>query len=121
MTELFLDGLQELGIPILTDPNNGTAAGGMLIPDSIHPENQTRSYARLDYYDGFIDSRPNLHVATQQHVMRIIANTPHNGLQRDYPDGLWASGVQVCTAAGRTLSPASQTQNKGLSFPSSCT
>lgn len=39
ISELFLDGLQELGIPILTDPNNGTAAGAMLIPDSINPEN----------------------------------------------------------------------------------
>jgi hypothetical protein len=41
-SELFLDGLQELGIPTLTDPSNGTAAGGMLIPDSINPDNQVR-------------------------------------------------------------------------------
>ncbi|XMA17919.1 hypothetical protein WAI453_010710 [Rhynchosporium graminicola] len=67
-SQFFLDGLRELGIPILTDPNNGTAAGGMLIPDSISPNNQTRSSARMGYYDGFSDSRSNLHIASQQHV-----------------------------------------------------
>ncbi|CZR63230.1 related to alcohol oxidase [Phialocephala subalpina] len=91
---LFLDGLQELGIPTLTDPNNGTAAGGMLIPNSINPDNQTRSYARLDYFDGFIN-RPNLHVTTHQHVTRVLINAPHNLKSRDYPAGFWISGVEV--------------------------
>ncbi|KAE8450374.1 hypothetical protein EG329_006448 [Mollisiaceae sp. DMI_Dod_QoI] len=90
-SQLFLDGLQELGIPILTDPNNGTAAGGMLIPDSISPDNQTRSYARLDYFDGFIN-RPNLHVATHQHVTRVLVNAPQNLTSRDYPAGVWITG-----------------------------
>lgn len=96
LAELFLDGLQELGIPLLTDPNNGTAAGGMLIPDSIHPDNQTRSYARLDYFDGFIN-RTNLHVTTRQHVTRVLVNAPQNVKARDYPAGLWISGVEVST------------------------
>jgi hypothetical protein len=96
MPELFLDGLQELGIPILTDPNNGTAAGGMLIPDSINPDNQTRSYARLNYFNGFID-RPNLHVTTHQHVTRVLVNAPKNVKTRDYPAGFWISGVEVST------------------------
>lgn len=92
--ELFLDGLQELGIPILTDPNNGTAAGGMLIPNSLNPDNQTRSYARLDYVDRFVN-RPNLHIATHQHVTRVLIDAPHNVKGRDHPDGLWISGVEV--------------------------
>lgn len=56
----------------MTDPNNGTASGGMLIPNSISPDNQTRSDARLGYFDGFIDSRPNFHVATGKHVYRLL-------------------------------------------------
>jgi choline dehydrogenase len=88
--------LQELGIPILPDPNNGTSAGGMLIPNSINPENQTRSDARTAYYDGFINTRPNFHVATGQHVTRVLINTPLNVRQRDYPVGFWISGVEVC-------------------------
>ncbi|KAH9220253.1 hypothetical protein DL95DRAFT_358025 [Leptodontidium sp. 2 PMI_412] len=105
-SHLFLDGLKELGIPILTDPNNGTAAGGMLIPDSISPDNQTRSSARLGYYDGFTDSRPNLHIASQQHVTRVLfnqQNAPENVKSRDYPSGQWISGVEFVTNGRLTL------------------
>lgn len=96
ITELFLDGLRELGIPTLTDPNNGTAAGGMLIPDSKTPDNQTRSDARLAYYNGFIN-RPNLHVATGQHVSRVrIVSQPSVALsKRDDPTGIWIDGVEI--------------------------
>lgn len=66
----------------------------MLIPDSINPDNQTRSYARLDYFDGFIN-RPNLHVTTHQHVTRVLVNAPHNLKTSDYPAGLWISGVEA--------------------------
>ncbi|TVY80359.1 Dehydrogenase xptC [Lachnellula suecica] len=93
-SQVFLEGLQELGVPILTEPANGTAAGGMLIPNSINPDNQTRSTARLSYFDRFIDTRPNLHVATNQHVFRLIVDAPRRTRLRDYPDGLWISGVQ---------------------------
>jgi hypothetical protein len=79
----------------LTDPNNGTAAGGMLIPDSLNPDNQTRFTARLDYLDTVIDTRPNLHVATNQHATRVLVNAPHNVRPRDYPDDVWISGVEV--------------------------
>jgi len=94
-TGLFLEGLQELGIPILTDPNNGSAAGGMLLPYTINPDNQTRSYARTGYFDGFIDSRPNFHVATGQLVIRLLLDTAPTIIQRDYPEGLWVKGVEV--------------------------
>lgn len=69
----------------------------MLIPDSISPENQTRSSARLGYYDGFTDSRPNFHIASQQHVTRVLLNqdTPAGIEPRDYPSGRWISGVEV--------------------------
>ncbi|KAK2627695.1 hypothetical protein QTJ16_002341 [Diplocarpon rosae] len=104
-SHLFLDGLQELGIPILTDPNNGTSAGGMLIPNSISPDNQTRSTARLGYYDNF-QSRSNLHIASQQHVTRVLVsqqNTAPNLNSRDLPSGLWVSGVEFATGGSLAL------------------
>lgn len=67
----------------------------MLIPDSINPDNQTRSYARLDYFDTVINTRQNLHVATHQHVTRVLVDVPHNVRLRDDPAGLWISGVEV--------------------------
>lgn len=70
----------------------------MLIPNNINPDNQTRSTARLGYYDGFIDTRPNLHVATSVHVFGVIVDAPRRSRLRDYPDGLWISGVQVSLA-----------------------
>lgn len=79
----------------MTDPNNGTAAGGMLIPDSLNPDNQTRSYARLDYFDAIINTRQNLHIATHQHVTRVLVYAPHNIRSWDYLAGLWISGVEV--------------------------
>ncbi|PVH82137.1 GMC oxidoreductase [Cadophora sp. DSE1049] len=104
-SHLFLDALRELGIPILTDPNNGTAAGGMLIPDSISPDNQTRSTARLGYYDGFTDSRLNFHIASQQHVTRVLLSqdSPANVKSRDYPPGQWISGVEFATKGTLSL------------------
>lgn len=67
----------------------------MLIPDSINPDNQTRSYARLDYFDTVINTRQNLHVATHQHVTRVLVDAPHNVRSRDYLAGLWISGIEV--------------------------
>ncbi|KAJ4318593.1 hypothetical protein N0V84_006758 [Fusarium piperis] len=66
-----LDGFSELGIPIIDDPNNGTAAGAMLLPSSMHPTNQTRSDAREAHFNP-ADNRSNLHVATGQTATRLI-------------------------------------------------
>ena len=67
----------------------------MLIPDSINPDNQTRSYARLDYFDTVINTRQNLHVATHQHVTRVLVDAAHDVRSRDYPTDLWISGIEV--------------------------
>ncbi|PQE13667.1 GMC oxidoreductase protein [Rutstroemia sp. NJR-2017a BVV2] len=93
-SKIFLDGLRELGIPILTDPNNGTTAGGMLIPNNISPDNQTRSDARRGYLDGFI-GRPNLHVVTGFMVIRVLIDSTPEVLGRDLPDGQFITGVQI--------------------------
>ncbi|KAF7947702.1 hypothetical protein EAE96_008782 [Botrytis aclada] len=94
-SKLFLDGLRELGIPTLLDPNNGTTAGGMLIPNNLSPDSQTRSDARRGYYDDFIN-RPNLHLATGLVVIRVlIDSTPSEVLARDLPAGQWITGIQI--------------------------
>ncbi|TEY80881.1 hypothetical protein BOTCAL_0036g00090 [Botryotinia calthae] len=91
----FLDGLRELGIPTLLDPNNGTTAGGMLIPNNLSPDSQTRSDARRGYYDGFIN-RPNLHIATGLVAIRVLmGSAPSEVLARNLPAGQWISGIQI--------------------------
>ncbi|TGO29386.1 hypothetical protein BPAE_0015g00300 [Botrytis paeoniae] len=94
-SKLFLDGLRELGIPTLLDPNNGTTAGGMLIPNNLSPDSQTRSDARRGYYDGFIN-RPNLHLATGLVVIRVLMDSALSEvLARDLPAGQWITGIQI--------------------------
>lgn len=93
----MLEGLKELGIPILTEPNNGTNAGGMLIPNNMDPENQTRSDARLAYFDNIINTRPNFHVATGEHVYRLILDTPKNNSTNNSSDGVMVQGVEAST------------------------
>ncbi|KAK5201184.1 hypothetical protein LTR16_003550, partial [Cryomyces antarcticus] len=67
----FFDALTELGIPTAFDPNDGTVAGASFLPVNIDPVNMTRSTARKAYYDPYA-ARPNLWVATEQHVTRLI-------------------------------------------------
>ncbi|KAF5691321.1 GMC oxidoreductase [Fusarium denticulatum] len=40
-----LDGFAELGLSIIGDVNNGTAAGAMILPSSMHPDNQASKSA----------------------------------------------------------------------------
>ncbi|KAF7872701.1 uncharacterized protein EAF02_008772 [Botrytis sinoallii] len=94
-SKLFLDGLRELGVPTLLDPNNGTTAGGMLIPNNLSPDSQTRSDARRGYYNRFIN-RSNLHLATGLVVIRVLMDSaPSEVLARDLPAGQWITGIQI--------------------------
>ncbi|KAI1020318.1 hypothetical protein LB503_006314 [Fusarium chuoi] len=78
-----LDGLAELGLPIIGDVNNGTAAGAMILPSSMHPDNQTRFDAREAHFDS-ASLRYNLHIATNQTVTQLVldSNSAHNSSQR---------------------------------------
>ncbi|KAF4979747.1 hypothetical protein FZEAL_4104 [Fusarium zealandicum] len=67
----ILDGFSELGIPIIDDPNNGTAAGAMILPSSMHPDNQTRFDAREAHFNPAFH-RFNLHIATEQTATRLV-------------------------------------------------
>lgn len=87
--------MAQLGVPILTDPNNGTGAGAMLIPNDINSENQTRSDARRSYYDPF-SIRSNFHVLTNYHVTKLLLKHSDSSLLRSTAAGkLVVDGVEV--------------------------
>lgn len=79
--------MEELGIPIFPEPNNGTGYGAFLAPSSLTADNQSRSDSRVAYADSAID-RPNLHLASQQMVQKIILDQKNN-------DSYRAIGVEV--------------------------
>lgn len=81
------EALNILGVPTAFDSAAGITPGGTFLPSSIHPTNQSRSDARRGYYDPFI-SRSNFHVATEQHVTRIVNELGTNAT-------VTATGVEV--------------------------
>ncbi|KAK4192416.1 putative GMC oxidoreductase [Podospora australis] len=118
----FLRGIHELGVPVLSDPNAGVAAGATIVPSSILAWNQSRADGRRSYLDPVLD-RPNLHLATQQTVTRILfvnetstGQSPFEALRRAYAVEFvtlgdlhrWQvpCGKEVILAAGSVLSPA---------------
>ncbi|KAK1982844.1 GMC oxidoreductase [Colletotrichum cereale] len=70
-----LKGLSEIGLPLTGDLNTGDATGGTIVPSSMSPTNQTRSDARVGYYDAAA-SRSNLHVLTGHTATRLIVGLP---------------------------------------------
>lgn len=90
----FLDGMAEMGLPLVSEPNDGTCVGAMINPSSMNAQNQSRCDSRTAYLDPVID-RPNLHVATEQMVTQVLleeVDSPGSAfgrLQR-------AVGVEVC-------------------------
>ncbi|KAK3939887.1 alcohol oxidase [Diplogelasinospora grovesii] len=105
----FLQGLSELGIPLLADPNAGTTtAGGMIIPASMTVANQSRADARTAYLDPVLDdARPNLHLASEQTVTRVLLlgadARAHNIPTPPFPGGLRrAYGVEFASTANNT-------------------
>jgi hypothetical protein len=70
MKDNFIEGVSELGVPILDDINTGISAGVTIAPSSMTFQNQSRCDSKTAYVEGIIN-RPNLHLATQQTVVRI--------------------------------------------------
>ncbi|KAK0712144.1 GMC oxidoreductase-domain-containing protein [Apiosordaria backusii] len=120
----FLEGVSELGIPILHDINAGISAGASIAPATINDRNQSRADSRRAYLDSVLN-RPNLHLATQQTVTRILfgaevvdesSSLPVKGLKRIYgvefatsadsPRKRVACNKEVILAAGAIISPA---------------
>ncbi|KAG9763209.1 alcohol oxidase, partial [Aureobasidium melanogenum] len=67
----FFSALEELQMPVSYDPNDGTTAGASFLPLSLNPGNQTRCDARAAYFEPYA-ARPNLWIATNQYVTRIL-------------------------------------------------
>jgi choline dehydrogenase-like flavoprotein len=95
----FLRGLSELGVPLLADPNAGVAAGAMVAPASMSAANQSRMDSRRAYLDPVLH-RPNLHLAVQQTVTRILIETNGTADINVPPFGrlVRAYGVEVSSA-----------------------
>lgn len=92
--------MAEMGLPILSEPNEGTCVGAMINPSSMSAQNQSRCDSRTAYLDPVID-RPNLHVATEQMVTRVLleeVDNPGSGVGEPAPGRLQkAVGVEVFT------------------------
>jgi choline dehydrogenase-like flavoprotein len=95
----FLDGMAEMGLPITAEPNDGTCVGAMINPSSMNAQNQSRCDSRTAYLDPVLD-RPNLHVATEQMVARVLLKevaNPGFDVGESTPDRIQkAIGVEVC-------------------------
>ncbi|KAH7202122.1 hypothetical protein DER44DRAFT_842185 [Fusarium oxysporum] len=72
-----------LGLPVIGDVNNGTAAGAMILPSSMQPDNQTRFDAREAHFNS-ASRRYHLHIATNQTVTQLVldSNSAHNSSRR---------------------------------------
>lgn len=66
-----------MGLPIVSEPNDGTCVGAMINPSSMNERNQSRCDSRTAYLDPVID-RPNLHVATEQMVTQVLLEEVDN-------------------------------------------
>ncbi|KAL2275714.1 hypothetical protein FJTKL_01662 [Diaporthe vaccinii] len=73
----FLDGMAEMGLPMLSEPNEGTCVGAMINPSSMSAQNQSRCDSRTAYLDPVVD-RLNLHVATEQMVTQVLLEEMDN-------------------------------------------
>ncbi|KAI0394371.1 GMC oxidoreductase [Xylariaceae sp. FL0594] len=91
----FLQGVQELGIPLNPDINNDSATGASLVPSSIKAENQSRADARTAYLDPVI-SRPNLDLLTGHTVTRIQSGENDN---QTNGKGVAVTGVELAANA----------------------
>ncbi|KAH8884815.1 alcohol oxidase [Thozetella sp. PMI_491] len=84
-TARFLSGASELGVPLVNDLNAGISAGAVFIPSSMSSKNQSRADSRTAYLDPVL-SRPNLHVATEHTVTRLILKQDDTTFPRISPD-----------------------------------
>lgn len=86
--------MEELGIPIVSEPNNGAIYGAFIAPSSMAAENQSRSDSRVAYLDKAVN-RPNLHIATEQMVTRILLEEDAEPISTS--NGTGFSSFQVAT------------------------
>ncbi|PPQ65453.1 hypothetical protein CVT24_010784 [Panaeolus cyanescens] len=71
--KFFYAALNELGIPTEVDGagSKGRALNGFWCPNTLHPTNMSRSYARTGYFNP-ASQKINFHVMLQQQVTKLI-------------------------------------------------
>lgn len=72
--------MQTLGLPIVSEPNNGIGDGAFIAPSSMSAQNQSRSDGRSAYLESPVINRTNLHVATEQMVTRVLLEKADGGV-----------------------------------------
>ncbi|KAI0520804.1 GMC oxidoreductase-domain-containing protein [Xylaria bambusicola] len=109
----FLNGVQELGIPLNADLNSGYATGADFVSGSIFKLNQSRADARTAYLDPVI-SRPNLELLTGYTVTKILNGVVGNQTSRNLARGLGTKWGEV-TVAGVEIAVNSTTPKFSIS------
>ena len=81
-------------MPFLADPNAGVAAGTMIAPASMSASNQSRMDSRRAYLDPVLH-RPNLHLAVQRTVTRVLVETNTTTNIVTPPLGIWCGHMEL--------------------------
>lgn len=103
-TSNVFSALDHLGIPLSSDPNDGTTAGAAFLPASIDPVQQTRVDA-LTAYNASIYARQNLDVWTGQYVTRIL-----------FQDGAGTSNSTTPVSGDTSIGQGNATNTDGTLF-----
>ncbi|GAB1317361.1 hypothetical protein MFIFM68171_07571 [Madurella fahalii] len=110
----WMETFAGLGLEVTTDPRTGKALGAFQNQATIDPATKTRSYAASGYYTPEVAKRPNLVVATETLVNRIIfdatsgADAVATGVEIIAKDGQKkqvSAGTEVILAAGALQTP----------------
>ncbi|CAD6962296.1 unnamed protein product [Tilletia controversa] len=97
VVEAYLQTLNNLGVPINSDPDSGNSWGTFYATSAINPTNWTRSFSRTGYLDPN-RGRSNLDILTGHQVTKVIFDSSSKS-----SDGLLATGVQYAQYDGDTV------------------
>jgi choline dehydrogenase-like flavoprotein len=103
---------EALGCAVNTDPIDGTAVGGLSIPNAINAEQRERSHAGVAYLTPAL-TRPNLEIVTDALVEKVVFDTSSGsdlvatGVQylKDGQRHIARVGREVVVCAGTLKSP----------------
>jgi len=110
VTTNWIPTLQNLGIPLNSDPAGGQTSGAFIATSAINPTNWTRSYSRVAYIDP-LPPRDNLHILPKATVTKILfdSNFTATGVQFGRVKGGPVTTInvrkEVILAAGAIGSP----------------
>ncbi|KAH6674843.1 choline dehydrogenase-like protein [Halenospora varia] len=68
----FWEAAVSTGIRPSSDPNGGDLTGIYWLLRSLDPDQQSRSYSKINHYDRVINSRPNYHILSDHAVGKVL-------------------------------------------------